>query len=212
MDSEKKLRALGGKLAPKEFLDDVDLFSKLPKSAKESIWEILQKNINPTQDDSGEYLDSYISQHGISDPRLFIKVINSLSYLIKNAFANDLSLSWFAGDLENIGFKNSDRAALAAEYDQEKTKYRNTATIQTLGDHGLAYLGASWRINSVQSSNRGLHLNFQTVDISFRYHDHGAEKKKTFSFTPQNINEMKMVLDEIIVQFSTDVIKIKNNS
>lgn len=209
--TEKNLKALGKKPPPKDFLDDIARFSKLPESAKDSIWDAIEKSISPTQDDSDDYLNQFISTHNISDSELIIKVLNSLIYLINNAFANDLSLSWFSEDLQTLGFKDSEKATLLAEYDQVKAKYRNTAMIRTIGDHGFAFLGASWKINNIQASNRGHHLNFQTIDISFRFHDHGSEKKHTLTFTPQNLIDIKSMIDEIFDQFSTDVIKIKNN-
>ena len=71
------------------------------------------------------------------------------------------------------------------------------------------HIGMNWRVSHIQSSDKGSNLNLPMVELSFKFHNSGKEEKMTISLRPENIFDIKNTLDEILSQFSTDVIKIK---
>lgn len=211
MAEKKQLRILDNEETPERLAKDMLIYKSLPIDARENIWDLINALSNNEDVDKKSLINKYADDNGVSDYGNLEAALNALLFIMNNAYLRDLSTSTLSQDLITLGIDEPDIATLLSEYDNGRKKYRHTAMIQTLSEHGNLFLGSSWRVSHVQSSDKSRNLNFSIIDLTFNYLKDGGKSNYTISLTPENIMSLKQQLDEIISLFSTDVIKIKNN-
>ena len=211
MVEKKQLRILDNDETPERLPKDILIYRNLPIGARENIWDLINAFSDNEDVDKNSVIKKYADNNGISDHGDLEAALNALLFVMSKAYFRDISKSTLSQDLVTLGIDEPNIATLLSEYDNGRKKYRHTAMIQTLSEHGNLFLGSSWRVSYVQSSDKCRNLNFSIIDLTFDYLKDGGKSNCTITLTPENIISIKQQFDEIINLFSTDVIKIKNS-
>jgi len=192
MSDNVKLNCLGGADAPKEFVEGWKKFLAFPRDAQSDFWEIVQQAlVVPSAPAIQEAGNQFCARHSVAVDD-GISALQTCAKLVGQAAALDLSQEQFRDDLIRLCSEDPVAAEfVASRYQQAKQNLRGTILGAVLADHGKVMTGISWRVETVQASDRAANLNATVVHLTLLYQEGTETGRVSLQLTPETLQRLK---------------------
>ncbi len=191
-----QLHALGGGAAPPDVAGDLRRLLRIAPEGLGKLWQVLgpclSDKISP---ETEKLLDVYCSAYGVSDDDLG-RAIKACRFLIQAAAKLDVPKERFGEDLARlcpdapvIG------EVLLAGYDAAKKQLRQGAALAAVLGHGKAVVNAEWRIDTIETSERGGRIRQSVTILTLHYREGGETGRITLQLLPDVLERLKAMCD-----------------
>lgn len=197
-----KLRCLGGADAPDGLAADLARITSWPEEALEELWSVLGPSLRRQLDERVEQaLTAYCRRYEIADAELAV-AFKAARHLLHEAARRALPKPDFEEDLKVLlGDQWPGLAALLLpRYDEALEAMRHEIVRAALLEHGDLLLGADWRLDAIVASRRGQKLQAPVTMLTVRYRSQGEDRQLTLQALPQDIRDLRAMLDEVIAE------------
>jgi hypothetical protein len=192
------LRCLGGKAAPPELAGDLLRVSALPAEALRRFWHVLGPSLaEPLPREAEQLLDGYCRAHHLDGDEL-AHAVKACRFLLREAARIDLSADDFAADVAALQPDSPPlRELLLAGYERARAQVRRELLGGTLAAHGNLLVGMDWRVDTVESSDRGARLRAPVAMLTLRYVEGKKARRLTLQVLPDMLAELEKTCQRI---------------
>lgn len=194
-----KLHALGGGEPPPDLADDLRRLLRMPAEAVRKFWQALGPCLaEQLSDETEKLLDVFCAAYRLSDDDL-ARAIKGCRFLIQGAARLDLPAERFAEDLDRLCPGEAlIRELLLAGYERAKAQIRTEIVKAALADHGKLLIGAKWRVDVVDASERGARIRQPVLMLTLHYCEGSETGRVTFQVLPDMIAELKGICEKVL--------------
>ena len=192
MSENIALQCLGGGYAPAAIVAGWRAFARTTPATQRDLWELVEPGVvavpPPDQDERGH---AFCAKHQMT-PGDGIAMTQAVSFLVAQAAAVDLSVDMLRQDLAGIS-EGEPRSAdyIASRYAATRPELRAKLLNLSLSDHGKVLRGLHWRIERIESSDRGVNLGAGIVRLTLQYLEGDRPDQISFQLPPDAIEELR---------------------
>jgi hypothetical protein len=194
-----QLHALGGGEAPPDLGDDLRRLLRMPGEALGKFWQALGPCLaEQLSKETEQLLDLFCAAYKISDDDL-ARAIKACRFLIQEAARLDLSMERFGDDLERLCPDTPVlKGLLLAGYEPAKAQIRQGILRAALVDHGKLLVGAQWRVDTIEASERGVKLRLPVAMLTLHYREGSEVGRITLQVLPDTMGELKGICERVL--------------
>lgn len=194
-----KLHSAGGANAPPSLASDLRRLTRMPSEAVASFWQALGPSLcDPQSPDTARTLDVFCSAYRLSEEDLG-GAIRACRFLIEGAARLDLPGEKLAEDIDRLCPEHPEiEMLLLGGYEPVKAQLRREMVAGALADHGKMLVGAQWRVDVVDSSDRGARLRVPVVMLTLQYREGMEVRRITLQALPDTMGQLKKICDEVL--------------
>lgn len=194
------LHALGGGQAPPDLADDLRRLLRMPAEALQRFWQALGPCVAEALPDTIEGdLDAFCAAHRLSDDDL-ARAIKGCRFLIQSAARIDLPPERLGEDLDRLCPEAPViKALLLAGYPPAKAQLRRAMALAAVEAHGRVLLGAQWRVDTIEASERGARLRAPVAVLTLHYREGTETGRITMQVLPDMIHELKGICEQVLL-------------
>jgi hypothetical protein len=194
-----KIHSLGGGEAPPELGGDLRRLLRMPAEAVSKFWQALgpclAEQLSP---ETEKLLDVFCAAYRLSDEDL-ARAIKACRFLIQGAAKLDVPAEWLAEDLDRLCPEAPlVKELLLAGYDAAKSQIRGEIVRSALVDHGKLLIGAQWRVDIIDASERGARLRQPVLMLTLQYREGSETRRVTLQLLPDMIAELKGICEQVL--------------
>jgi hypothetical protein len=187
-----KLCCLDGEAAPPELAGDLRRVLDLPAEALRRFWHVLGPSLGePLPREAEPLLDGYCRAYHL-DERALAHAVKACRFLLREAARRDLPRADFAADVAALA---PDAPVLAdvllAGYEKARVEVRRELLGKALSAHGNLLVGLDWRVDTVESSDRGARLKAPVALLTLRYQEGSEARRLTLQVLPDMLAELE---------------------
>ncbi len=200
------LRCLGGEPAPPELAGDLRRVVALPAEALRRFWHVLGPSLDePLPPQAAALLDAYCKEHQL-DASSLARAVKACRFLLREAAGRDLSTDDFVADvaaLQPAPQLQSPGAVslsdlLRAGYERARAQVRAEILRGALSAHGNLLVGLDWRVDTMETSDRGARLRAPVALVTLRYREGGEQKRITLQVLPDMLAELEQACHRML--------------
>jgi hypothetical protein len=197
--SPLRLDCLGGGEAPPDLGADLLRLSRLPAEALQKIWQVLAPSLaSSISPETEQLLDVFCSAYRVDEEELG-RAIKACRFLIREAAGRDVPAGALAADLERLcPGEPLVRELLLAGYEPAKAHLRREMVKAAVTDHGKLLTGVSWRVDAIQTSERGVKLGVPLAMVTLHYREGAEAGRVTLQVLPDMMGELKQMCEKVI--------------
>ena len=193
------LHCFGGGEAPPDLATDLSRLLRLPPEGLTRLWQALGpclvEQISP---ETGQLLDLFCAAYKLDDDD-FARAIKACRFLVQEAARLDLPAAALAEDLDRLCPDDPlIKEILLAGYEPAKTQIRQAILRAALADHGKLLVGAQWRVDTIQASERGRNLAMPVAMLTLHYREGGESGRITLQVLPDMMLELRGICEKVI--------------
>jgi hypothetical protein len=194
-----RLYCLGGGEAPPDLGADLLRLSRFPVEALQKIWQVLAPSLaEKLSPETEQLLDVFCSAYRVDDMELG-RAIKACRFLIREAAGRDVPAGALAADLERLCPDEPLLEELVlAGYEPAKAHLRREMVKAAVADHGKLLTGVSWRVDAIQTSERGAKLGTPVAMLTLHYLKGAKTGRVTFQVLPDVMGELKQVCEKVL--------------
>ncbi len=194
-----QLHSLGGGAAPPDLGDDLRRLLRMPAEALGKFWQALGPCLaEQLSQETERLLDVFCAAHKISDDDL-ARAIKACRFLIQEAAKLDLPMERFGDDLERLCPDTPVlKGLLLAGYEAAKAQIRQAILKAALVDHGKLLLGAQWRVDTIEASERGVNLRIPVAMLTLHYREGAEVGRITLQVLPDMMGELQGICERVL--------------
>lgn len=194
-----KLHALGGQHAPPELADDLRRLLRMPAEALQKFWQALGPCLaDKVPDETEKLLDVFCAAYRLSEEDL-ARAIKACRFLIQSAARLDVPPERLGEDLDRLcPDAPVIKALLLAGYETAKARIRQEILKAALVDHGRLLIGAQWRVDTIEASERGARLRLPVTMLTLHYREGAEVGRITLQVLPDMVGELKGICEQIL--------------
>jgi hypothetical protein len=195
----QKLHALGGGDAPPELGDDLRRLLRMPPEAIGKFWQALGPCLaEQLSEETERLLDVFCAAYRLSDDDL-ARAIKACRFLVQAAAKLDVPAEQLGEDLDRLcPGAPIVKELLLAGYEPAKAKIRQAIIMAALVDHGKVLIGARWRMDTIDASERGVKLRLPVAMLTLHYREGGETGRITLQVLPDMMGELKAICAEVL--------------
>ena len=193
------LHAAGGGPCPPGLAEDLRRLSRLPAAAIAAFWQALGPCLRAAgSPDTERILDIFCAAYHL-DAEELAGALKACRFLIDGAARLDLPADRLALDLDLLCPDSPEtKMLLLAGYEPIKEEIRRDILACTLADHGKTLIGAQWRVDVLDSSDRGARLRAAVVMLTLHYREGGEVRRITLQALPDMMGQLKQICDQVL--------------
>lgn len=193
------LFSLGGGAAPPDLAGDLRRLIRLPPEGLSNLWQVLGPCLAETvPPETEQLLDVFCSAYHISDDDLG-RAIKACRFLVQSASRIDTPAELFAQDLAALCPDAPVIAeVLLAGYERAKAASRHAVATAALMAHGKVLVGANWRVDTIESSDRGGKIRLPVVMLTLQYREGPETGRITLQLLPDTMRMLKGICEQIV--------------
>jgi hypothetical protein len=192
------LHCLSGEPGPPDVANDIARIADLPAPARASFWHVLSPSLSdPVSPDTEKLLTAFASTYRLNGEAL-AHAIKACRFLLREAARVDLSPEKFAEDLEALRCAPELAEMLLGGYTTAIAAVRLELVRGALTDHGRLVIGADWRIDTMEASNRANKMRVPVAVLTLRFRDGDAIRRETFHLMPDMIGHIKAICERML--------------
>ena len=194
-----KLHSLDGAEPPPDLGEDLRRLLRLPAEALGKFWQALGPCLAEQMSQETErLLDVFCTAYKVSDDDL-ARAIKACRFLIQEAAKLDLSMERFGDDLERLCPDTPVlKGLLLAGYEPAKAQIRQGILKAALVDHGKLLLGAQWRVDTIDASERGVKLRMPVAMLTLHYREGSEVGRITLQVLPDMMGELQGICERVL--------------
>jgi hypothetical protein len=198
-EERPRLYCLGGGEAPPELGVDLLRLLRLPKEALEKLWQVLAPSLaDSIAKETEELLDVFCAAYHV-DPDDFGRAIRACRFVIREAAQRDVPAAAVAEDLERVCPGDAlVKELLLAGYLPAKERIRHEIVKAAVSDHGKLLVGVKWRLDAIQTSERGAQLKMPVALLTLHYREGGEAGRVTLQVLPDMMGQLKNVCEKVL--------------
>ncbi len=191
-----KLNCLKGQPAPPIVMAGWKRLIRFSEQARKAFWNLLAPVLlMPDQADNQNLITLFCKEHEIA-PDAVLAVVGCCEVLLKQAAALDLTVEAFRQDLLSLSDDGADLADFVSErYPEAKKELRQKILMASLADHGKVMTDLAWRLDKVQHSSKGNHLNTDIVLLTLHYREGQSPGTITLQLTRETARMLRHFCD-----------------
>lgn len=193
------LHCLAGEEAPPDIGADLRRLQGMPPEAIEKLWQVLAPSLAETlAPETSQLLDMFCAAYRIAEGDL-ARALKSCRFLIREAARLDVPADHFAADIEALcPDPPLIKEVLLAGFEQARGELRRAILRSSLADHGKLLVGAQWRVDTIQASERGAKLGMPVAMLTLHYREGAKAKRITLQVLPDMMLELKDICEQIL--------------
>lgn len=194
-----RLYCLGGGEAPPELAVDLGLLGRLPAEAQQELWQALGPSLaHQLSAETGKLLDVFCAAYHVDEQELG-KVLKACRFVIHEAAARDVPTAAVAEDLDRLcPAEPRVKELVLAGYEPAKARLRHEMVRAALVEHGKLLVGVGWRVDTIQTSERGAGLGVPVALLTLRYREGAETGRMTLQALPDMVGELRDACDKIL--------------
>jgi hypothetical protein len=194
-----RLHALGGGDAPPDLADDLRRLLRFPPEALDKLWQALGPCLaHKLSDETERLLDVFCAAYRLSDADL-ARVIKACRFLIQGAARLDVPALQLADDLDRLcPDAPLIKELLLAGYEQAKSAIRQEIVQAALVAHGKLLIGAQFRVDVIDTSERGTRLRQPVVLLTLQYCEGAEAGRITLQVLPDMMGQLKGICEQVL--------------
>jgi hypothetical protein len=191
-----KLNCLKGQPAPPIVIAGWKQMILFPEQARKAYWSILAPVLLlPDHAANQNLITLFCKEHEIA-PDAVLAAVGCCEVLLKQAAALDLTVEAFRQDLLSLSEDGGDLAEfVSTRYPEAKKELRQKILMETLAAHGKVMTDLEWRLDKVQHSSKGNHLNTDIVLLTLHYREGQKQDTITLQLTRETAQSLRIFCD-----------------
>lgn len=193
------LHAAGGARPPPSLPGDLRRLAGMAPEALAHFWHALGPCLSdPTSEETAKTLDVFCAAYRVEEDDL-ARAIKACRYLVEGGARFDLPADRLADDIDVLCPESPEiKTLLLAGYEPIKAELRRAILASALSDHGKLLTGVQWRVDVVDSSERGARLGVPVVMLTLHYLE-GAERRRiTLQALPDMVGQLKGICEQVL--------------
>lgn len=193
------LHAAGGARPPPAIGPDLRRLAGMPPEALAHFWHALGPCLSdPTSEDTAKTLDVFCAAYRVEEDDLG-RAIKACRFLIEGGARFDLPAERLAEDIDALCPESPEiKTLLLAGYEPVKAELRRAILASALSDHGKLLTGAQWRVDVVDSSDRGARLGVPVVMLTLHYLEGREQRRITVQALPDMVAQLKGICEQVL--------------
>lgn len=193
------LHAAGGARPPPDLAGDLGRLAAMRPEAVAKLWQALGPCLSdPGSEETARTLDVFCAAYGVDEDDL-ARGIKACRYLIEGGARLDLPAEKVAEDIGRLCPEAPEiGTVLLAGYEPVKAEMRRAIVASALAEHGKLLLGVQWRVDVVDSSDRGARLGVPVVMLTLRYREGSEERRITLQALPDMMGQIKGICEHVL--------------
>lgn len=194
-----RLHSHGGSEAPPDLAADLRRLLRMPPEALGKIWQALGPCLaDKLSEETERLLDVFCAAYRLSDDDL-ARAIKACRFLIQGAARLDLPAEQLGDDIERLcPDAPLLQELLLAGYDRAKAAIRQEIVKAALTDHGKLLIGAQYRVDVIDASERGARLRQPVVMLTLQYCEGMETGRVTLQVLPDMVAELRRICDRVL--------------
>lgn len=194
-----RLYCLGGGEGPPELGADLRRLLRLPAEALQRLWQVLAPSLAETiAKETEELLDVFCAAYRVDDEDL-ARAIKACRFVIREAAQRDVPAGAVAEDLDRLCPGDPlIKELLLAGYDPARARIRHEIVKAAVADHGKLLVGIKWRLDAIQTSERGAKLGMPVAMLTLHYLEGAEAGRVTLQVLPDMMGELKQVCETVL--------------
>ncbi|HEY1696971.1 MAG TPA: hypothetical protein VGG39_32655 [Polyangiaceae bacterium] len=178
---------------------DLGLLPRLPVEAQQKLWTVLVPALaDRMTKQTEELLDMFCAAYRVDEDELG-RAVKACRFVIREAAKRDLPASAVAQDLERLCPDTPlVRDLVLAGYEQAKAQLRHEIVKAAVAEHGKLLVGLRWRLDTVEASERGAHLQMPLALLTLHYLEGGERSQVTLQVLPDMMSELKAACGHVL--------------
>ena len=192
------LNCLGGQPAPPIVLDGWKQFSRFSEQARNEFWVLLGPVLLTPDSKANQDLVALFCKKNNIAPDALLSAVGCCEVLLKQSVTMDLASHLLRQDLLALS-DDSDNPTeyFLKRYPEAKKELRQRMLMQALAAHGKVMTGLDWRLDKVQHSSHGNHLNTDIVLLTLQYTEGRRQDSITLQLTREAAQKLKVFCDRM---------------
>jgi hypothetical protein len=193
------LRSLGAKAPPTDLAVDLRRLLGLPTAAVGKLWTVLLPSLDdPLPPEAASLLDMFSAAYGV-DPDALASPIRAIRFLYTEVARNDIDEATLAADLALLcPDEPLVHELVLAGFQPAKDRLRKQMLQAALADHGNLLIGARWRLDMIQASERGRRLSVPVAILTLQYMEGSEKRRITVQALPDMMGELKTICEQVL--------------
>ncbi len=198
MAQPTKLATLGGADAPAGFAEDLRCLLRLPAEARPKLWQVIEPCLaEELGKDAERLLDVFASAYRVAADDL-ARALKAVRFLVKTAVQCNVPAPTVADDVASLCPDAPWLAQLiAAGYEPLRAAFRREVMKAAVADHGNLLIGAQWRIDTIDASERGADLRVPVAVLTLQYREGTELRRITLQALPEMMLQLKKICGQI---------------
>ncbi|MEZ4294704.1 MAG: hypothetical protein R3B70_06985 [Polyangiaceae bacterium] len=194
-----KLHAADGAPAPPGLAGDLTRAGEMPPEAIAHLWQALGPVLADGGSESTERtLDVFSSAYRVDQGEL-ATALKACRFLIDGAARLDVPPEKLAEDIDALApDAHQLKTVLLAGYEDAKPELRRAIVTNALADHGKLLLGARYRLDIVDSSDRGARIGMPVVMLTLHYREGNEERRITLQALPDTVGQLHEICARVL--------------
>jgi hypothetical protein len=190
------LHSLGGEAAPPDLGGDLRRLLRVSPEGLGKLWQVLGPCLgDKLTDETEKLLDVFCSAYGVKDDDLG-RAIKACRFLIQAAAKLDVPRERFGDDLALLcPDAPVIQQVLLAGYEPIKRQLRQAAAMAAVLGHGKAVVNAEWRIDTIETSERGGRIRVPVTMLTLHYREGTEVGRVTLQLLPDVLEKLKAMCE-----------------
>jgi hypothetical protein len=199
MPAPTNLHAAGGASPPGELRRDLRCLMQMPAEAVAAFWQALGPALrDPSSEKTANVLDVFCAAYRVSEDDL-ARAIKACRYLIEGGARLDLPPDDLAEDIDQLCPEAPEiKTLLLSGYEAIHAELRGEIVAGALADHGKLLVSAKWRLDFVDSSDRGARLRVPVVMLTLQYREGAELRRITLQALPDTVGQLKGICEQVL--------------
>jgi hypothetical protein len=194
-----KLHALDGAEPPPDLADDLRRLLRLPPEALAKLWQVLGPCLaEKISKETEELLDVFCAAYNVPDGDL-ARAIKACRFLIQGAAKRDLPAARLAEDITLLCPETPlIGELLLAGYEPAKAQIRKEMAVAALLGHGSLLVGADFRVDTINASERGTRLGVPVAMLTLQYREGAEMRRITLQVLPDMMGRLRDICEQVL--------------
>jgi len=194
-----RLHALGGREAPPDLAEDLRRLLRLPPEALSKFWQALGPCLaEKLTEETEKLLDIFCAAYRVPEDDL-ARSIKGCRFLIQGAARLDVPPEQLGDDLDRLCPDTPLlRELVLAGYERARAALRHEIVRAALVEHGKLLVGAQFRVDVIEASERGARLRQPVVMLTLQYCEGPETRRITLQVLPDMMGELRGICDQVL--------------
>lgn len=187
------LNCLEGRPAPPVVMEGWKQLMTFPPQAWEAYWRLLLSALTTPENPAHQNLIGIFCKEFKIVPEAMLLSLGCGELLLRQAAVMNLAAVRFEEDLAALTAGGSDQLLrfMAPRYPEANQLLRNQILLDSLATHGKVMTGLNWRLDKVQHSSHGNHLNTDIILLTIDYREGKTQGAVTLQLTRDAARQLR---------------------